>query len=50
MFQKELPLVAFLEQETFAFFIPGFTLQSGLGLLFSQEIQFKITVYQKNNQ
>ncbi len=31
MFQKELPLVAFLEQETFAFFTPGFPLQSGLG-------------------
>jgi hypothetical protein len=30
MFQKELPLVAFLEQETFAFFTPGFPLQSGL--------------------
>jgi hypothetical protein len=32
MFQKELPLVAFLEQETFAFFTPGFPLQSGLGI------------------
>jgi hypothetical protein len=32
MFQKELPLVAFLKQETFAFFTPGFPLQSGLGL------------------
>jgi len=31
MFQKELPLVAFLEQETFDFFTPGFPLQSGLG-------------------
>jgi hypothetical protein len=27
MFKKELPLVAFLEQETYAFFIPGFPLQ-----------------------
>jgi len=33
MFQKELPLVAFLEQETFAFFTPGFPLQSGLEIL-----------------
>ncbi|TPG43992.1 hypothetical protein EAH81_05430 [Flavobacterium pectinovorum] len=32
MFQKELPLVAFLEQETFAFFTPGFPLQSGLDI------------------
>jgi len=32
MFQKELPPVAFLEQETFAFFTPGFLLQSGLGI------------------
>jgi len=43
MFQKELPLVAFLEQETFAFFTPGFSLQSGLGHSFSKENPFKIT-------
>ena len=30
MFLKELPLVAFLKQETFAVFTPGFSLQSGL--------------------
>ncbi len=35
-FQKELPLVAFLEQETFTFFAPGFSLHSGLGVPFSE--------------
>ncbi|PXY43061.1 hypothetical protein DMB68_21930 [Flavobacterium hydrophilum] len=30
---KELLLVAFLKQETFAFLTPGFTLQSGLETL-----------------
>ncbi|RYJ39696.1 hypothetical protein NU08_1365 [Flavobacterium anhuiense] len=30
---KKLPLVAFLKQETFAFFTPGFPLQSGLGII-----------------
>jgi len=38
MFQKELPLVAFLKQETFAFFTPGFSLQSGLGIIITINI------------
>lgn len=43
MFQKELPLVAFLEQETFAFFTPGFPLQSGLGNSISKENLTKVS-------
>jgi len=43
MFQKELPLVAFLDQETFAFFTPGFPLQSGYETCFQKKIPFKIT-------
>jgi len=41
MFKKELPLVAFLEQETFAFFTPGFSLLSGLGTQFQNKFYSK---------
>lgn len=36
MLQKELPLVAFFQQETFAFFTPGNPFQSGLGIMVSK--------------
>ncbi|PBI91621.1 hypothetical protein BSF41_12230 [Flavobacterium sp. ACN2] len=47
MFQKELPLVAFLKQETFAFFTPGFPLQSGLSAYMVGELflQYKFKYF-----